>query len=270
MSISSGSAAFKLSYQISPIILTGGIAASMPGGALPIMNITNAPDFVGGLLGSGADLDLDDFFANYQPLPGSTLIDQKIGMYPFANQSVAANAVIREPLTISMLMICPVNAANGYQSKLSAITALQTTLQQHNLSGGTYTIVTPSFVYANCVFVTMVDASHSESKQVQTAYRLDFIQPLVTLQQAQAAQNSMMSQISAGVPSSGALNGLSPTIGSPASTAAPSVVTSSPTVAGLGINSGVGVNGALANPVGSGASFGLSGPATSGGIAVGA
>jgi len=268
--IPSAAAAFKLSYQISPIILTGGVAASMPGGALPIMNITNAPDFFGGLLGSGANLDLDDFFANYQPLPGSTLIDQKIGMYPFANQSVAANAVIREPLTISMLMICPVNGSNGYQSKLAALTALQTTLQQHNFSGGTYTIVTPSFVYSNCVMITMSDASHSESKQVQTAYRMDFIQPLITLQQAQAAQNSMMSQISAGVPSSGQLSGLSATIGSPASLAAPSVVASSTSTSGLGINSGVGVNGAAANPVGSGASFGLGGPSTSGGIAVGA
>ena len=270
MSISFGAASFKLASQISPIILVGGIASAIPGGALPIISVSNALNFAGGLLGGGADLGLDDFFANFQPLPGSTLVEQKIGMYTFANQAVAANAVIRDPLTISMLMVCPSNASNGYTAKLAAMTALQSTLQQHNNSGGTYTIMTPAFVYTNCVMTSMSDVSHAESKQVQNAYRLDFVQPLVSLAQAQAAQNSMMSKISNGVPTDGALSGLSPTVDSPQSLAAPSVVSSASSASGLTINSGLTAGSdSRAFAPGTGSSFGLSGPQATNGQAVG-
>ena len=208
---------FKYAFQISPIILTGGAAAQIPGGMLPILALSNALSFVGGLLNGGANFSLDDSFASFQPLPGSTLIDQKIGMYPFANQSVAANAVIAEPLTVSMLMICPARASNGgWASKLAAMIAFQATLKQHNESGGTYTIATPSFFYTDCVMTGMSDVSHSESKQVQNTYKLDFVKPLITLDDAQTAQNSMMSKISGGVPTAGELNGLNQTVNAPA------------------------------------------------------
>ena len=75
---------------------------------LPIISITEALNFTVGILSGGENIELDDFFANYQPIPGGTLIDQDIGEYPFANQSVAANAVIAKPLKIPMMMICPV------------------------------------------------------------------------------------------------------------------------------------------------------------------
>ena len=114
MSLSSGAAAFKLSFAISPIVMTGGIASNVPGGVLPVLSISDAISFVGGLLSPGDDvLDLDDYFAYFQPLPGGTLIDQTIGMYPFANQTVAANAVIQQPLAISMLMISPAGRGGG-------------------------------------------------------------------------------------------------------------------------------------------------------------
>src|ERR1700680_1822169 len=97
-SISPGGAAFKLTYELSPIILTGGIANFMPGGMLPIIALTEPLNFIGGILSGGGDLDLDDFFAHFVPLPGSGLVSQEFGEYPFANQAVAANAVIRKPL----------------------------------------------------------------------------------------------------------------------------------------------------------------------------
>jgi hypothetical protein len=216
---SPGQVAFNLSYVISPIILTGGIASWIPGGMLPIVSITQALDFVDGLLSGAVNLDLDRFFAHFHPLPGSTLIDQSIAKYPFANQTVAANAVIRNPKTISMKMICPAPHEGGYALKSATMLALQAALEQHNASGGTYTIATPSYFYTNCVFLRMTDTSETRSLQAQNTYTLDFEQPLLTLQAAFAAQNNLMQKVSSGLPLEGgaAWSGLSPTVGNPAS-----------------------------------------------------
>jgi hypothetical protein len=208
MSISSGGAAFQLQYQLSPIIMTGGVASGIIGGALPVLSIIN------GLLSGGDDLNSN--FAFFQPLPGGSLIDQQIGMYPFANQQVAANATIQQPLAISMLMICPAGAGGGYQSRLAQMTAIQQSFDQHNKSGGLYTILTPAFAYTNCVFLTMTDVSSTATKQVQNAYKLDFLKPLVTQADAAAAQNALMSQITNGTPTDGSQTIPNNTLGSTA------------------------------------------------------
>lgn len=229
MALSPGAAAFRLAFAISPIVLTGGIAQNIPGGVLPLLSISNAISFIGGLLSPGSDvLDLDDYFAYFQPLPGSTLIDQSIGMYPFANQTVAANAVIQQPLTISMLMVCPAGRGGGYATKLATMQSIVNTLKKHNTSGGTYTVLTPAFPYTDCVMANpgMTDVSSSQTKQVQNAYKLDFIQPLVTLAAAQAAQNALMSQISSGVATSGDQTGQPPLVGSTSGATAPTFVPS--------------------------------------------
>lgn len=204
MSISAGGAAFRLQFQVSPIILTGGSAAGIAGGALPIYN------FLRGLL-SG----LENVPFVFQPMPGGTLIDQQIGMYPFANQETAANATIQQPLVVSMLMICPAGAGGGYLSKLISTQALQASFDQHNKSGGLYSVMTPSFIYTNCVMLQMTDVSSTQTKQVQNAFKLDFVKPLVTLAQAAQAQNNLMSKISGGLPASGDLSGPASAAGSP-------------------------------------------------------
>lgn len=239
MSISAGLAAFKLSFELSPIILTGGVAALIPGGMLPIIAITEALNFADGLLSGGEDLGLDDFFASFIPLPGSTLIDQRIGEYPFANQAVAANAVIAQPLTISYRMICPAKDEFGYATKLATIAALATTLKQHNASGGTYTCATPAYFYTNCVMLGMRDTSNVESKQAQNTYQLDFRQPLLTLQDALQAQNGLFAQITSGTPINGvpSVYGLAQAIGNPATLAAVNVVPGSTGSAGAGVSS---------------------------------
>jgi hypothetical protein len=237
MGISAGLAAFKLSFQLSPIILTGGIASGIPGGALPIISITEALNFVDGLLSGGDELaDLDGFFANFHPLPGASIIEQRIGEYTFANQVVAANAVIRDPLLISLRMICPARDDAGYAVKLATMIALQATLAQHNASGGTYTVATPSFFYTNCVMLRLADTSNTASRQAQNAWQWDFKRPLLTLEDAQQAQNNLMSQISSGTPISGqpAWSGLPPTVGNFGSIAAPSVVPAAAFTAGSG------------------------------------
>lgn len=193
-----GLALYKLGFQLSPIVLTGGIANFIPGGALPIIAISEALNFPLGLLSGTENLELDGFFAHFQPLPGATIIDNQVGTYPFANQAVAANALITQPLTISMLMYCPVRNDLGYFQKLGIMMALRAALSMHNNQGGTYTIVTPSYFYTDCIMTGMRDASNQESHQAQNAWQLDFVQPLLTLEQAQQAQNSLMSKMTSG------------------------------------------------------------------------
>lgn len=234
MSISAGMAVFRLSFQLSPIIFTGGIASSLPGGMLPIISITQALDFVSGLL-SGADVSLDEFFAWFEPMPGSTLASNEYGKYPFANQAVAANARIKMPRRISMRMICPARGASGFALKLATMTALTELVELHAGLGGTYTVATPSYFYTNCLLKDLVDTSQTQSRQAQNTYQWDFEQPLLTLQDAAQAQNNLMSQISAGLPINGAPSwtGLAPTVGNPPSLAAVGLIPAATNPAGI-------------------------------------
>lgn len=201
MSVSAGYVAFKIANQLSPIILTGGIAAAI--GAIPIIAITEGATFVTELLSGDENIELDDFFAHYYPLPGATLIQNQIAQYPFANQSVAANAIIAQPLNISLMMVCPARNTFGYPLKLATMIALQGALAQHNGSGGTYSIVTPSYIYTNCIMTSMRDVSGGDSKQSQYQWQLDFQQPLVTLAAAQTALNGLMQKLTDGTAVSG-------------------------------------------------------------------
>jgi hypothetical protein len=193
---------------------------------LPIICITEAASFVTGLLSSGKLPSLDDYFANFRPLPGSTLGENQIGTYPFANQSVAANAIIGQPLAVSMLMVCPARDELGYAAALVTMMALQAALSQHDSLGGTYTIITPKFFYTDCIRLRMVDASTGETKQAQNAYQIDFVQPLLTLQQAQAAQNTLMSKLSNGTQINGqpSWSGAAPSVGNAQSLTGPGLI----------------------------------------------
>jgi hypothetical protein len=219
MGMSSGLSAFTLAFTISPIVLQNGIAQNIPGGVLPLISITESLNFTAGLLSGGDPLDFDDFFAHFVPLPGSSLNRQVIGKYPFANQAVAANAVIQQPTNISLRMICPAKGDGGYAIKLATMTALQAAIKKHNASGGTYIVATPSFIYTNCIFLDLPDVSRTDDKQAQNTYQWDFEAPLLTLQDAQAAQSGLMSQLTAQTPMSGtpSTSGLAQGTGQPQS-----------------------------------------------------
>jgi hypothetical protein len=229
-----GMTLFQLGYQISPIIFSGGIASAIPGGLLPVVAITQSASFVAGLLsGSTSGLSsLDDFFAHYKPLPGSTLIDNQIGHYPLASQQMASNAIVTQPLTISLLMICPARGSGAMITKLAVFTALKAAYDQHNISGGTYIVATPARIYPNCVMVRMADVTGGETKQVQAAYQIDFEAPLITLSQTVAAQNSLMGKLQSALPSSGSLSGIVTTIGNDISGVYGSVITSATNLVG--------------------------------------
>ncbi len=202
---------WKMAYQLTPIILTGGIATAQ-GGAIPIIkltdpsvsgiSVTSAGVAITGTVTGASDPQLDGFFASYMPLPGASLIANEVATYPFANQSVAANAIITQPLNISMLMTCPANGSGGYWQKQTTMSSLQSSLAQHNSLGGTYSIITPAYIYTYCIMTGMRDVSGGDSKQVQYAWQLDFTQPLVTTQAAAQAKNSLIQQIESQVPPS--------------------------------------------------------------------
>jgi len=189
MGVSSGQVQAAITYSIAPIILTGGIATAQ-GGSVPIVTLTDlvTADNIAGL-------GQDDYFAYYVPLPGATMVNNAVATYPFANQSVAANAIIAQPLNISMLMRCP---AKSFGSKQTTMIALQNSLAQHNSIGGTYTVVTFAYIYTACIMTAMRDVSGGGSKQFQYEWQLDFLQPLVTIAAAQQAQNSLTQKLTDG------------------------------------------------------------------------
>lgn len=245
--MSLGLSAFQLTYEISPIIMTGGSAQNIPGGMLPLVSLTESLNFVTGLLSGGNVLELNDFFAHFVVVSGGSLIMQKIGEYPFANQAVAANATITDPLEISLKMICPAKASGGgYITKLSTMTALQSAIAAHNAAGGTYTVATPSYFYTNCILLGLTDTSANASAQPQTEWTWRFRQPLLTQQQADQAQNNLMSKLTGGtaVPmdSSGSVgwSGLDQAIGLPASLASSSIVGAAQNLGGALVASPIG------------------------------
>lgn len=199
MSSPAAAIAYDLSFQISPIILVGGIAANTLGGMLPIIALGGqALSALQGAISGGVNTDA--FFARYVPIPGSTLINQTVATYPFANQATAANATIQQPLAISLRMIAPVKDAAGYLTKLAIWTSLQNSLVAHNAAGGSYTIATPWFIYTNCLLQTITDTTGGDGKQQQIMAQWDFVQPLTTQMQASSAYNSLMSKLSSGAP----------------------------------------------------------------------
>lgn len=205
---STGETTFKLAYEISPVILKDGIASLIPGGYLPLAALTEtttfsleaAFDFV--FTGTVATTNYQPF-ASYKPLPGSTLLDFDIATYPFANLQMAANAVVQNPLRISMLMMCPAQNNGGYILKQALLTALQTALQTHVLRGGSFIVITPAYTYNNCLLQSMIDVTSPSDEKVQEVFQLNFIQPLITQSAATSTLNNALGRISLGLPTTG-------------------------------------------------------------------
>ena len=197
-----GYTAFKLAMTVSPIILTRGIAQGV-GGSLPIVAITEGANFIDNILTANTPPSFDQFFAHYKLMPGATLISNDIGTYPFANQATAANAIIDTPLSLSLRMIVPAKGVGGYAVKLATMTALKKTLEQHIFLGGTFSVITESYIYTDCLLRNMQDVSSGESKQDQYEWAWNFFKPLVSEESASAAYNTLMQKIKGGLPLTG-------------------------------------------------------------------
>ena len=207
MGYTAGQSAYSLAFEISPITLTNGIASNIPGGAMPLLSLIQSSNFQG-LLGAGGDVSIDNAFGVFYPMPGTSLIENDIGKYPFANMAIAANCVIANPLTVSLLMRCPVRDAAGYYNKLAIMTSLQNALKSHCSSGGTFIVATPSFFYTDVILLELKDISGGEGAQAQVTWQWTFTKPLISLQDAQNAQNAMMQQLSNGTPTDASATGL--------------------------------------------------------------
>jgi hypothetical protein len=190
-------AAFKLSFVDSPIFLSGGLAQGI--GTLPLLVITESLNLVNGLLAGGSNVGLDNFFGSFTIPAGGTLIDFQYAHYPFANQAVAANAAIAQPLQISLIMNCPAQLAGGYLTKSAIMNMMANMLYNHVAQGGTFIVLTPSYIYVNCLLLKVTDVSPvGEDKQAQVAFQFDFEQPLLTIQQAQQVMNGFMNKLNNG------------------------------------------------------------------------
>ena len=181
---------FAAAFEIAPIWLVGGLADYV-GGYTPITLLTEMMDIPG--------IENGEFFAHYKPLPGGTLSKWQVAEYPFANFATAANAVVQQPLEISMLMVCPAQTGGGYLIKQAILTALQFGIQKHITTGGTFTVLTPAFTYANCLLTGIRDITPAGDKQVQYMFQWDFVQPLITTSQSQSVLGGLMNKVSNGL-----------------------------------------------------------------------
>lgn len=221
------STAYKLGFQISPIILTDGVASLIPGGMLPIVAITQAAGFTTGLLNGSDATNLDDYFAHFEPAPGTMLLRQTVGSYPFANQAVAANATIQQELPISLLMHCPARGPGGYAAKLLTMGALIAVLNKHNTSGGSYVVATPSAIFTGCLMLGITDVgAASGTFQRQTTFQWDFQKPLISAAQAQQTLNALMGKLESGVATDMSWSGLAANVGGSLSNLGSSVMDS--------------------------------------------
>ncbi len=159
-------------------------------------------------------------------MPGATLSSQQIGHYPFANQAVAANATIQQPLVVSMKMTVVAQTRFGYPAKGAIMTAVATVLTNHNGLGGTYIVATPSYIYTNCLFKEMREIGGGNTKQPQNAWQLDFEAPLLTLNQATQALSNMPRRTEAGLIQIGqpAYSGISTSVNVPTALASPQIM----------------------------------------------
>ena len=199
------SSAYALAFQVSPIFLTGGITSGtvLETTGLPIVALTQG-------LVTGANLlqgqlptnlgNLDQYFAQFRPLPGSTIANNEIATYPFYTNQVAANAQMASPQNVSLIMYCPANSNTTALSKLAVMQSIRAIVANHTAQGGTYTVNTPACIYTGCLLRKITDVSSGETNQAQYAYQWDFEQPLITFPTVTSVLNNITSAIANGIP----------------------------------------------------------------------
>jgi hypothetical protein len=169
----------ELYYQKNPLAFVNGIANGAPGQILTFLDI------------------VPENFADFEVLPGAVATSYDVASYCFANQVAAANAVVTQPNTVSLRMICPVR--EGFQRRQEIFSAFMNALDEHQLSGGVFNVATPMVLYNNCILKSVSDMG-GDDKTPQVFWELTFLQYLTTEQAAELALNAMMSKLAAGLP----------------------------------------------------------------------
>lgn len=204
---STGRNVLKLGYEISPILLTGGVAEKLKG-TVPILLYTQAVATMNGLIAGGLHghlniPDLDNMWCTWNQLGNSTLVDNDVATYPFANQTLAANAVVTQPLTVSMQMRCPPRGPGAMVTKLATLQALSAVLNKHVTMGGTFVVITPGQIYTDMILKKMTDTSPQPDKQPSSQFRLDFVRPLTQIDATVQKSATLISKLSGGMPGIG-------------------------------------------------------------------
>ena len=150
--------------------------------------------------------NLDHAFGHFQLLPGGDAIKQTAAEYPFANQHVASNATIFQPLNVSLMWDTAMKTPDAYARKFAIMTNLQAALYEHNNQGGSYAIVTPSFIYTDMILLNMTDRSRP-GPLPQNAWQFDFTKPLIRISDLVAAQSAMMAKLTKGLQTDGSWTG---------------------------------------------------------------
>jgi len=94
-----------------------------------------------------------------------------------------------------MLGHCPATGETPFSLKIATLMALQAFIQNHINAGGTFTVLTPSYTYTNCLLTNFVDVSTGETNQAQVSWQLDFIQPLLTFPSTSGLLNTFTQTI---------------------------------------------------------------------------
>lgn len=235
---------YQLAYQVSPLYLTGGITSNLPSAIQPFLSyvMPNAftvlgPPYLPSAEKSYNTDDLDNAFGAFSIIPGGTLNKNTIAKYPFANQYVATNAAIREPLNLSLIWDTPMRGPGAWDIKLATMTSIKKILDAHVNIGGTFTVATPSFIYTNMLLTGLTDNSRGNIPLPQNAWRFDFERPLVVQTELQQAYNlnQQLLKITNGLPTMGELTSILAALGlaanSPQSNLGPNTpIPSNPTV----------------------------------------
>jgi hypothetical protein len=181
---------FEFKHVLCPILLKNGLAEKLPDKLMPIVQLTQQ---------QGYPLTPAGYFAHFKVVQGSTFMQSTVASYPFANSATAGNAIVEQPINVSLLMYCPASAINRTESRAQTMTNLISSLNSHKAQGGLFVVYTPLFIYDNCVLVAMRDASEGEHSAMQNGVILDFQRPMImTMDEADTAQNTLMSKLSKG------------------------------------------------------------------------
>lgn len=191
---------YSLAFEKSPILLTGGIA-QLVGGTLPIIALSEGMNILSNAITGNIKgiLEGETFFI-FKPIAGGSVIRNAVAMTPFYNQVTVANSLISEPNTISLRCLCPISRSNHALSKTVKFTNIVNLLEYHNNNGGLYTVLTPSYIYRDCIMQNIIDENSSVdgSSQFQSVWRMDFIQALVSKSSATHVLNHFMEKATGG------------------------------------------------------------------------
>ena len=181
---------FRYTYEYMPIILKNGIASGKTNDMMTILDLTTE---------NGYPQDKHNYFGYFNYVSGGTYMQNTVALYPFANQYTAANAIIRQPITASLLMTCPARSTMPMDIRQGIFTSLMASIDKHISLGGMFVVYTPMSILDNCLLVSVRDASSGDNAQLQNAIIWDFQQPQILEEEdARQATNATMRKIDKG------------------------------------------------------------------------